>query len=760
MTSKIHNIQHKGNSTFQPLFGDDRLKILVSLFKGVTGSTKRLSITTLQEVFDRIRDPENEKLKSFAEQVKLLRAQGKKQYQEFRDKEAIGFIIGDYPVRKNDAVLQYIPLLGFDIDTPTDLTPNIAATIKQLSQLDYVFAAFPSTSGAGIRVFIWSGARLDTHKQYYKYIQNKLSTDTGIPIQSTKDKPDREYLDKSTSNNGRVWFFSHVPEDDLFYLNTSSIAVVMPELEKPHTHSTQHKNQPNKNVSKRAPFVKITDDIRVTIAKDRAEQEHSFIDGQRNQYVYAFAAEMRKNNVPISRAHQECASYEQSDFTRAEILKTVESAYREKQVEYNDAQQAKFWQEFNSPEGQSPDQNPPDKEKEKDNTPPPSNNAALKFQELKKYIFGKWEVRFNEVAIRFEARQKGTNKWEELNINDLYVELLEQGHNGLDAKVIPLLRSSQVPTYDPINKYFEELPAWTEGLDPDYISELASYVKVQDRQWFNTQFKKMFVRTVACGIGLIPFNKHCFTLKGAQNDGKSWFIRFLCPPALKHYITEYVELSKDGQIALASNFIINLDELASFTKNDIKQIKKFITTDSAKVRPPFGKVAEVFNRKASFFASTNDNEFLTDVTGNVRWLVFEIEGIQHDDGGPNGYNQNIDMDKVWSQAYALLKSGYKFQLTKEEIKYSEKINSSFMVVSFEQELIQEIFTPAEKGTPGAEFFTSAEIAKEIDGKLNRRISEVAIGRALTALGFRKCTSSIGRAYSVYGYWAIKGNLGE
>jgi hypothetical protein len=757
MTTNINNIEQKRNRTFHPLFGDDRLNVPVSIFKGVTGSTKRLSITTLKEVFDRIRDPENKKLEAFATKIEQLKYEGKKQYQEYRDKEAIGFIVGDYPVRKNDAVKQYIPLLGFDIDTPVDLIPNTAAIIKQLSSLDYVFAAFPSTSRAGVRVFVWSGCTLESHKTYYKHILKKLSTDTGIPIQSSQDKPKAEFFDKSTSNNGRIWFFTHVPEDDLFYLNTGSIAVVLPELEKPHNpHRVQHKN----NTPGKAPFVKVTDDIRVTIAKDRAEQEHSFIDGQRNQYIYAFAAEMRKNNVPISRAEQECLSHEQQDFPRSEILRTVASAYQEKQVEYNDAQQAKFWQEYNSGSEQSTNDKPSKSIEDLDDTPPPSNNAALKFQELKKYIFGKWEVRFNEVAIIFEARKKGAVKWEELNINDLYVELLEQGHNGLDAKVIPLLRSSYVPTYDPIKKYFEELPRWREGLDPDYISELASYVKVEDRQWFNTQFKKMLVRTIACGIGKISFNKHCFTLKGAQNDGKTSFVRFLCPPALKHYITEYVELSKDGQIALASNFIINLDELASFTKNDIKQIKKFITTDTAKVRPPFGKTAEIFKRKASFFASTNDNEFLTDVTGNVRWLVFDINGVKHDNGGPNGYNQNIDIDKVWSQAYALLQSGYKFELTPEETKYSEKINSSFMVVSFEQELIQEIFTPAEKGTPGAEFFTSAEIAKEIDGKLNRRISEVAIGKALTALGFKKCTSSIGRAYSVYGYWAIKEDLGE
>lgn len=80
-------------------------------------------------------------------------------------------------------------------------------------------------------------------------------------------------------------------------------------------------------------------------------------------------------------------------------------------------------------------------------------------------------------------------------------------------------------------------------------------------------------------------------------------------------------------IALIENFIINLDELATFSKVEIGQLKSVLSKSFVKERHPFERKAKKLPRRASFIGSTNMTEFLTDPTGNVRWIPFEVFDI-------------------------------------------------------------------------------------------------------------------------------------
>ncbi len=346
----------------------------------------------------------------------------------------------------------------------------------------------------------------------------------------------------------------------------------------------------------------------------------------------------------------------------------------------------------------------------------------------------KYDFRFNIISNEIEYKQKHQKQYDLLNENDLIVELMEANFTGVEAPLIALLKSSFVPKYDPFEQYFKSLSFWDES-KPDYITKLAGYVKAKDQEWFNLQFKKMMVRSIACALNIIPFNKQCLTLVGKQNDGKTRFLRFLCPPVLKNYIKENLDIhNKDGRLALCQNFFINLDELANFSKYDINKTKAFFTIDRIKERLPYDRKASNFYRRASFLASTNSSEFLTDETGNVRWLVFDIEHIYHDDGGKHGYNRNIDIDLVYSQAYALLQSGFNYKLTAEELAKSESNNRSYQVTTIEQELIQEKYLPATKDDHDI-FLRTTDILKDLENETNTRITTKSIGKAMRMLGF-------------------------
>jgi hypothetical protein len=348
---------------------------------------------------------------------------------------------------------------------------------------------------------------------------------------------------------------------------------------------------------------------------------------------------------------------------------------------------------------------------------------------IKNYILGKYELRYNEVSNEIEIKENGEKEFKILNDNNLYVELLSNNHSVSQANFNALLRSNFIPSYDPLKEYFESLPEW--DYETDYIANLCKYIKVKEQERFEIQFKKMLVRCIACSIGG-TFNKHAFIFIGGQSSGKTTFTRWLCPPVLKDYLAENINTDKDSLIALTENFIIVLDELATLLKSEINALKSFFTKDQIKVRRPFDRRATTSKRRANFIGSTNKDEFLSDETGSVRWLCFKVESINFK------YSLEVDINMVWSQAYSLYKRGFKCELTQDELKENELVNSEHQNSTPELELIQKHFKSLEKDK-GGKFMTASDILRILNKEYLGLImfNSIAIGKAISFLGIER-----------------------
>lgn len=383
-----------------------------------------------------------------------------------------------------------------------------------------------------------------------------------------------------------------------------------------------------------------------------------------------------------------------------------------------------------------------------------------RFEQIESFLDVRFDIRFNTVSRELEIKPKNKGKFEHLDdfkFNDLLRRISKAGYKVSDKSLATSLYSSFTPLYNPFVKYYETLPEWDKS-DIDYIEHLASFVNAKDPYWFKIQFKKALVRTVACAIGLLPFNKHAVIFQGKQNDGKTWFIRFLMPKILENYLKENFKVDKDGLISLCQNLIINLDELDTLSKSDTDQIKSVFTTSHVKERLPYARTPMKAKRTASFWGSTNRNDFLTDETGNVRWLIFEIDGIKHDKGGVNGYEKNVDIDKVWSQAYTLLKNGFDYQLTADEVKESENNNQKFKRAYAELELLQEYFEPTDKSNGDAKFMTASKILDKISIKTMLKMNQQFFSKALRELNFERVQkrqeNEKGNNVPTWGYYVI------
>jgi len=374
------------------------------------------------------------------------------------------------------------------------------------------------------------------------------------------------------------------------------------------------------------------------------------------------------------------------------------------------------------------------------------------------YILKRWDIFFNIISNKFMYREKGEPEFREMNLDNIYRELQKAHMKYSLSDLKSLMKSDFSIKKNVFIEYFQTLAPW-DG--QDHIEKLAGYIHVQqinkaswdEQQRFNNMFKKMFVRMAACSLE-IGWNKQCFTLvHEKQNSGKSTFLRWITPPALEDYYTENIGTSKDDLIALTENIIVNIDELSTLSKYDINALKSVMSKDRIKVRLPYGDRPEILKRRCSFVASTNRLEFLNDETGSVRWVCFLLDYIDWD------YNKDIDINKVWAQAYHLLmKTDFEYQLDADEIKRNEEANKTFLVRSPEMELIYKHFAPAlkddfEKGEFGVEFMTASDIVTYIQNKIkgNIKLSVVNVGKSMIMLGFKRA-----EMYKAELQFAVKG----
>ena len=361
------------------------------------------------------------------------------------------------------------------------------------------------------------------------------------------------------------------------------------------------------------------------------------------------------------------------------------------------------------------------------------------FDRALKYLNSKYFLRFNTISLEFEIKPSTENIWSSLNLNSLFIELVQFGIDIPINKLEILVRSHLIEHYNPISEYFESLEEWDEE---DHIKNLCSYVKTNDDNAFLYHVEKWFTRAVLCALEKEKINKHCLVLANTmQNSGKSTFLRFFIPKRLMNYLSEDIGLDKDSRIKLCKNLIINLDELSVLAKADINSLKAYISKTHINERLPYARKSEYLERICSFVGSTNKTDFLTDESGSVRWIIFEVtEKINFN------YSSEIDIDKVWAQAYfnAYKRRNYNPELTLADISQNEKRNERFTQLTLEQEMINKYYEPSDNLE---DFMTATEVMIFLQNQIVR-LNHLKIGRALSSFKFPRVKHP---QRQIYGY---------
>jgi predicted P-loop ATPase len=110
---------------------------------------------------------------------------------------------------------------------------------------------------------------------------------------------------------------------------------------------------------------------------------------------------------------------------------------------------------------------------------------------------------------------------------------------------------------------------------------------------------------------------HVLILEGLQGWGKSSLVRAIAG----EWFSDVPLLigDKDGVMAMQSKWVIELGELSTMSKIDIETLKAFVTQQTDRMRPPYGKRMEEFPRQCIFIGTTNNDNYLKDPTGARRF---------------------------------------------------------------------------------------------------------------------------------------------
>ena len=352
------------------------------------------------------------------------------------------------------------------------------------------------------------------------------------------------------------------------------------------------------------------------------------------------------------------------------------------------------------------------------------------------FLCKKYDFRYNSVMKFTEYRPKDKDYWGYQPVDarvqkrmTLEVQLANIRVSIKDVR--NYLESDLLSTYNPVEDFLFKCAGKWDG--KDYIRALAHTVPTDNpywEDWFYTWFLAMVNQWRSYshrkyGNSVAPL------LISKQGYNKSTFCRSLVPPELQWGYNDNLVLSEKRQVlqAMCQSLVINLDEFNQISPQ-VQQgfLKNIIQLPSVKMKPPYGSHVQEFPRMASFIATSNMEDILSDPSGNRRFLGVELTG-------PINVSQRPNYEQLYAQALSALRAGEKTYFDAEQTRLIMANNRKFEVVSPVDQYFNLYFDLTDDVKQG-EYLTAAEIFQELKSHIGSSLklsNLITFGRKLSQM---------------------------
>ena len=612
---------------------------------------------------------------------------------------------------------------GFIMVDIDGIPPERFAAILTLVKEDiHSFLVYITISGCGIRVIshVEGGVTKANYRMVWEWVNDHYARLCEVEI------------DGQCKNATRMSVLCHDPEASSF-----------------HTSGMKPREKP-----KRGTAVTVTAERAYKIIRAQLEEEGiAYAPSSYNDYVSRCFYHTNRYGVPQADA-EAWALRTFPDYPREQLLPIVKSCYS-------------LTMEFNTvPLPRSV------RKKEKEND---SSHKKATVEEMEEFINGYMKFRMNMLTHQIEAQliadaytdrpEASACHWQRLTDhieNSLWCAMQHHGMAVNLNELHTLLGSDFVKEYHPLKEYLDGLPPW-DG-ETDYIDRLAAMVHVKESPHSPLQqdksrerndlsetpvrfadiLKRWMVSMIAAALNETVVNQVILTLIGRQGSYKTSFMQHILPPVLSEYYTtksNSSRMTKDDLFTMTENLVINLEEIDTMPPSELNQLKAMVTQRYVDERRAYGRNKVHLPHVASFVATGNNLQFLTDDTGNRRWLPFEVEDID------SPWEADIPYEGIYSQTYALYQDvNFRYWFTDKEIQQLRGHVQQFEVPRPEYELLLTYYRKP-VGLERGVYTTSSQIIGRF-GNTSLRLSLQKVGRAMRELGFRQVKASNAN------YWVV------
>ncbi len=395
-------------------------------------------------------------------------------------------------------------------------------------------------------------------------------------------------------------------------------------------------------------------------------------------------------------------------------------------------------------------------EKVKKERKPNWKEVYAKVEDIKAFLSDRLFLRHNVITGRVEYREPSDlpprlggiiGEWQPVSdrlVNSLWVEMSKQKPVRVQD-IFRVIESDFVADYHPFRFYLDRLPPWN-GENHILAMSMSVQVKggVDEQMRFADYLTKWLVAMVAGWIDDTVVNNVILVLIGEQGSYKTTWFNYLLPPELSGYFytkTNANRMGRDDLLTLAQYGLVCCEELDTMRPSELNQLKAAVTMPCIDERAAYAHFHEHRKHIASFCGTGNNAQFLSDPTGNRRWLPFEIDSILSPRDHP------FDYEGIYSQAYALYKQGFRYWFSQSEIEELSGRNRQFEAPHLESELIQLYFRKPVGLEPG-EFMPVSLALQLVGAGITQKLSTVMLGRAFREQGFMAKTFRNVRGYVV------------
>lgn len=377
-------------------------------------------------------------------------------------------------------------------------------------------------------------------------------------------------------------------------------------------------------------------------------------------------------------------------------------------------------------------------------TQPRATDAML---QMEAYLENHYEFRFNRLTEETEYRMRKEKRGSfrvvgQRELNSFCIAARKEGIDCWDRDVSRFIFSGNIAEYHPFHLFMDELPEW-DGMDR--VEALAR--RVSGKALWIKGFHRWMLGMTAQWLDMDSLHANSVSpilVSRKQGKQKSTFCKMLLPEKLQRYYTDSFDLTAQSaaERKLTDYALINMDEFDKFPIRKMALLKNLMQIVRPNIRKAHQKNFASLPRIASFIATSNQKELLTDPTGSRRFLCVELD--DKIDCSP------IDHAQLYAQLKAELLAGNRYWFTPEEEAEIMEENAAFYKHPVEEDVFRSCFRAAAYGEK-ALLLSAAEIfqrLKKYNPSAMRSVSAANFGKFLSSLGIERKHTEHGNYYVV------------